>query len=73
MLFRSGAINTISPGNITSRNAVGNAVTGYLVEVERLSMEEMDQWRRQYPEAFEKDYDPASGLRFDAWIEGGDE
>jgi trimethylamine-N-oxide reductase (cytochrome c) len=70
---RGGAINTISPGNITSRNAVGNAVTGYLVQVERLGMEEMDRWRREYPESFEKKYDPASGLRFDAWIEGGEE
>ncbi len=70
---RGGAINTISPKNITSKNAVGNVVTGYLVQVERLSMEEMDQWRREYPEAFKKDYDPASGLCFKAWIEGGDE
>ena len=69
---RGGAINTISPGNITSKNAVGNAVTGYLVQVEKLGMEEMDKWRREFPEAFERDYDPSSGLRFDAWIEGGE-
>jgi trimethylamine-N-oxide reductase (cytochrome c) len=36
-------------------------------------MAEMDQWRRDYPDAFEKKYDPASGLRFDAWIEEGEE
>ncbi len=70
---RGGAINTISPRKITSKNAVGNAVTGYLVQVERLSMAEMDQWRKDYPESFEKKYDPASGLRFDAWIEKGGE
>lgn len=70
---RGGAINTISPGAITSKNAVGNAVTGYLVQVERLSMEEMDRWRKEYPESFNKKYDPASGLRFDAWVEGGNE
>ncbi len=69
---RGGAINTISPGPITSKNAVGNVVTGYLVQVERLSMEEMDKWRREYPEVFEKEYDPAAGLRFNAWIEGGE-
>jgi len=69
---RGGAINTISPRKITSKNAVGNAVQGYLVQVERLSGKEMDQWRRDYPEAFERKYDPAAGLRFDAWIEGGD-
>ncbi|GAH59866.1 unnamed protein product, partial [marine sediment metagenome] len=27
--------------------------------------------QQQYPEAFEKEYDPASGLRFNAWVEGG--
>ena len=70
---RGGAINTISPGAVTSKNSVGNAVTGYLVQVERLSLEEMDRWRKDYPDAFEKKYDPASGLRFDAWVEGGDE
>jgi hypothetical protein len=24
---------------------------------------------QQYPEAFRREYDPASGLRFDGWIE----
>jgi trimethylamine-N-oxide reductase (cytochrome c) len=70
---RGGAINTISPGAVTSKNSVGNAVTGYLVQVERLRMEEMERWRKEYPESFEKKYDAASGLRFDAWVEGGDE
>jgi trimethylamine-N-oxide reductase (cytochrome c) len=69
---RGGAINTISGSGTTSRNAVGEATTSYLVEVERLSMAEMDRWRRDYAEAFEKEYDPASGLRVNAWIEGGD-
>ncbi len=31
----------------------------------------MMEWRKQYPEAFERSYHPAAGLRFDAWIEGG--
>jgi len=30
----------------------------------------MDEWMTQYPEAFEREYDPASGLRFNAWVEG---
>jgi trimethylamine-N-oxide reductase (cytochrome c) len=70
---RGGAINTIAPRKITSKNCVGNAVQGYLVQVERLEGKEMDQWRKDYPEAFERKYDPAAGLRFDAWVEGGDE
>ena len=69
---RGGAINTITPSPITSKNCVGNVVQGYLAEVERLSGREMDRWRRDYPEAFDREYDPAAGLRFDAWIEGGE-
>ena len=42
----------------------------HLVEVERVSTAQMEEWRLQYPEAFEKEYDPASGLRFNAWVEG---
>jgi trimethylamine-N-oxide reductase (cytochrome c) len=65
---RGGAINTISGDGITSKRCVGQATTAYLVEVTRVSSEEMAQWRRDYPEAFNRDYDPASGLRFDGWI-----
>ena len=68
---RGGAINTISPSATTSENTVGQATSGYLVQVERLKGEEMDQWRKEYPEAFARKYDPAAGLRFDAWIVEG--
>jgi len=69
---RGGAINTISPDGIISENCVGQATSGYLVQVERVSGAEMDRWRRDYPEAFERKYDPDAGLRFDAWVVGGD-
>jgi trimethylamine-N-oxide reductase (cytochrome c) len=69
---RGGAINTISPAGITSANCVGQATSGYLVQVEKLKGEEMDKWRRENPEAFKRQYDPAAGLRFDAWVVGGD-
>jgi hypothetical protein len=68
-LDRGGAINLISPHNTASKNAAGMATSGYLVEVEKVTMAEMAEWRQQYPEAFEKEYDPASGLRFNAWVE----
>ena len=68
-LDRGGAINLISPRNITSKNCAGQATSGYLVEVEKVGMAQMEEWKRQYPESFEKEYTPASGLRFDAWIE----
>ena len=35
---RGGAINLISPYNITSKNAAGMATSGYLVEVGKVSM-----------------------------------
>ncbi len=70
-LDRGGAINTISPPGITSKNCAGQATSGYLVEVKRVSMVQMDKWKKQYPTAFNREYDPASGLRFNAWVEGG--
>jgi molybdopterin guanine dinucleotide-containing S/N-oxide reductase-like protein len=66
---RGGAINTIAPLGITSRNCVGEATSGYLVDVQKLRGEEMDEWQKQYPEAFKREYDPASGLRFNGWVE----
>ncbi len=68
-LDRGGAINLISPAGTISKNCPGMATSGYLVEVERVSIKQMEEWRQQYPEAFAKEYDPASGLRFNAWIE----
>ena len=68
---RGGAINLISPIGITSKNCVGQATSGYLVEVEKVGMAQLEDWRANYPEAFAREYDPASGLRFNGWVEGG--
>jgi anaerobic selenocysteine-containing dehydrogenase len=65
---RGGAPNLISPIGTTSKNASGQATSGYLVEVEKLSLAEMQEWREKYPESFAKEYDPNSGLRFNAWL-----
>ena len=71
---RGGAINTITPGAITSENCVGQIGGGYLVEVQKVSGEEMERWRREHPDAFARKYDPAAGLRVDAWLaDGGDQ
>jgi anaerobic selenocysteine-containing dehydrogenase len=66
-LDRGGAINTITPHNITSKNATGMVVSGFLVEVEGVNLGEL---RRKYPEAFKRVYDRAAGLRFHAWVQG---
>ncbi len=65
---RGGAINLISPIGTTSKNAPGQATSGYLVEVEKLDMAQMQEWKEKYPESFNKEYDPNSGLQFNAWL-----
>jgi anaerobic selenocysteine-containing dehydrogenase len=61
-LDRGGAINTITPHNLTSKNATGMVVSSFLVEVEKANMDEI---RTKYPEAFERPYDAAAGLRME--------
>ena len=45
------------------------ATSSYQVEVEKVSMAQMEEWKKHYPEAFAREYDPASRLRFDSWVE----
>jgi anaerobic selenocysteine-containing dehydrogenase len=68
-LDRGGAINTITPHNTTSKNATGMAVSSFLVEVERVNLDEL---RRKYPEAFKRPYRLASGLRMERVLKGGE-
>ena len=68
-LDRGGANNTICPHQITSKNAAGEVTSGFLVQIEQVTSAQMEEWRKRYPEAFEREYDPASGLHFNAWIE----
>ena len=64
-LDRGGAINTITPHNITSKNATGMVVSAFLVEVEGANMEDL---RKKYPEAFKRPYHPGAGLRLERVI-----
>jgi len=66
---RGGAINTITPHNLTSKNATGMVVSSFLVEVGKANLAEL---RQKYPEAFQREYDTAAGLRFSAWVKKGD-
>jgi anaerobic selenocysteine-containing dehydrogenase len=59
---RGGAINTITPHNITSKNATGMVVSSFLVEVEKANFEEL---RSKCPEAFTRPYHAAAGLRME--------
>jgi hypothetical protein len=44
------------------------ATSGYLVEVQKVTMAEMEGWKEKFPEAFAREYDPASGLLLEAWV-----
>ena len=70
-LDRGGANNLISPAGLVSKHCGGEVTSGFLVEVEKVPLARMEEWKRQYPGAFEKEYDPGSGLGFNAWVEGG--
>jgi len=70
---RGGSLNLISPNANTGHPYIPAVmvVSGYLVEVAKVTGDEMQGWRDQYPEAFARDYDPAYGLKLGAWVEGG--
>jgi trimethylamine-N-oxide reductase (cytochrome c) len=75
---RAGNINQICPdmceGDHSSKYLQNfMIVSSYLVEVAKVSGDEMQEWREKYPNAFAKDYDPAYGVLFSAWIEGGND
>ena len=69
VIDRGGAINTIVPRNTTSKNAVGHAVSGFLVEVEKTDLEDL---KRKYPDAFARPFHPCAGPGLDACIMGGE-
>jgi len=66
-LDRGGAINTITPHNITSKKATGMVVSSFLVEVETANLEEL---RKKYPEAFKRPYNADAGLRMERVLAG---
>jgi trimethylamine-N-oxide reductase (cytochrome c) len=66
---RGGCINTITPLGITSRNCAGQATTGFLLDVQKVSQAEWALWREKYPDAFKRTYDEGAGLCFEAWVE----
>jgi len=68
-LDRGGAINTITPGNTTSKNNVGMATSGFLVEIAAADIEEL---QKMYPESFARPYDKASGLKFERVLSAKD-
>jgi len=70
-LDRGGAVNTICPSEQVSKNSPGFVVSGYLVDIEKVTSVQMDEWKKDYPDAFERPYDPACGMMLSSWVEGG--
>jgi trimethylamine-N-oxide reductase (cytochrome c) len=70
-LHRGGNINSINPKSCFSKNVYGMACTHFLVEIEKVTGAQYEEWRTNYPEAFEAPYDPAYGPFFNAWVERG--
>ena len=70
---RGGSNNLISPHGLISRNCLGVVTSGFLVEVEKVTGVQMEEWKRNYPEAFQREYDSASGLLFSSWIAENDD
>ena len=66
---RGGAIDLIAPDWVISKNCAGQATSGFLVDVQKVAYAEMEGWKKSYPEVFDRKYDPAYGLLFDAWVE----
>jgi molybdopterin guanine dinucleotide-containing S/N-oxide reductase-like protein len=68
-LHHGGNTNCINPKDCFSRNVYGLAATHFLVQVEKVTGDQMDEWRAKYPEHFERDYDPAYGPFFSGWVD----
>lgn len=67
-LDRGGAINLITPHAITSKTVTGMVVSGFLVEVQKVSDEEMNGWKEQYPHAFMRETDQGCGVCLNGWM-----
>ena len=44
---------------------------GFLAEVEKVTAEEWETWKREYPEAFGRKLDDACGVCLDGWLISG--
>jgi molybdopterin guanine dinucleotide-containing S/N-oxide reductase-like protein len=71
-VHHGGNPNCINPKENFSHNVYGLACTHYLVEIEKVSGSQMEEWRDSHPEHFTRlanDYDPAYGPFFSGWVE----
>ncbi|MDR0850979.1 MAG: molybdopterin-dependent oxidoreductase [Clostridiales Family XIII bacterium] len=67
-LDRGGAINLITPTAITSKTVTGMVVSGFLVEVQKVTDAEMESWKKQFPDSFGRKVDEGCGVCLDGWL-----
>ena len=67
-LDRGGAVNLITPHHNISKYATGMVVSGFLVGVDKVTDDEMAEWKAKYPEAFNRKVDIACGVCLDGWL-----
>jgi trimethylamine-N-oxide reductase (cytochrome c) len=68
VLDRGGANNLIAPHKCASKNTSAEVTSGYLVNFEKVDVASL---ARQYPEAFNRAYDPAVGVSTSNWFVEG--
>jgi trimethylamine-N-oxide reductase (cytochrome c) len=68
-LDRGGAINLITPTAITSKTVTGMAVSGFLVDAQKVSDDEFADWQALYPDSFARKVDEACGVCLAGWCD----
>ena len=67
-LDRGGCINCITPTSMTSKNSTGMAVSGFLVECEKVTDAEYQAWSTEYADAWNRTVHPDAGLCLAGWL-----
>jgi trimethylamine-N-oxide reductase (cytochrome c) len=67
-LDRGGANNLIAPHKCAAKHTSAEVTSGFLVGISKVDVFEL---ARQYPEAFNRDYDPAVGVEISSWLVEG--
>ncbi len=65
---RGGAINLITPKSITSKHTTGMAFSGFLVDVQKVTNEEMEDWKKRFPKAFARKINYSTGACPEGWL-----
>jgi trimethylamine-N-oxide reductase (cytochrome c) len=67
-LDRGGCINCITPTSMTSKNSTGMAVSGFLVECQKVTDEEYKTWSTTYAEAWNRPLSHDAGVCLAGWL-----